>query len=45
MSALVYIVQPDKIALSMDTRVVTHDDKIPLYYQTKFTVLPHLNLV
>jgi hypothetical protein len=29
----------------MDTLVVTHDDKTPLYYQTKFTVLPHLNLV
>jgi len=45
MTALVYIVQPDKIYLAMDTLVVTHDDKIPLYYQTKFTVLPHLNLV
>lgn len=45
MTALVYIVQPDKIYLAMDTLVVTYDDKIPLYYQTKFTVLPHLNLV
>ena len=45
MTALVYTVQPDKIYLAMDTLVVTHDDKIPLYYQTKFTVLPHLNLV
>lgn len=29
----------------MDTLVVTADEKAPLCYQTKFTVLPHLNLV
>lgn len=45
MTALVFTIQPDQICLAMDTLVVAADDKAPLCYQTKFTVLPHLNLV
>lgn len=45
MTALVFTVQPDQICLAMDTLVVAADDKSPSSYQTKFTILPHLNLV
>lgn len=45
MTALVFTVQPDQICLGMDTLVVAANDKTPLCYQTKFTILPHLNLV
>jgi hypothetical protein len=45
MTALVFTIQPDQICLAMDTLVVDPYDKTPLYYQTKFTVLPHINLV
>ena len=45
MTALVFTIKPDQISLAMDTLVVAANDKTPLCYQTKFTVLPHLNLV
>lgn len=45
MTALVFTVQPEQICLAMDTLVVAADDNTPLCYQTKFIVLPHLNLV
>lgn len=45
MTALVFTIQPDQICLAMDTLVVDHYDKTPLTYQTKFTVLPHINVV
>lgn len=45
MTALVFTVQPEQICLVMDTLVVAADDKTPHCYQTKFTILPHLNLV
>ena len=45
MTALVFTIQPDQICLAMDTLVVDPYDKTPLRYQTKFTVLPHMNLV
>lgn len=45
MTALVFAILPDQISLAMDTLVVDANDKTPLCYLTKFTVLPHLNLV
>lgn len=45
MTALVYTLQPDQICLAMDTLVVDAEDKTALCYQTKFSILPHLNLV
>jgi len=45
MTALNYLIQEDRICLAMDTLVVSADKKIPIHYQTKFSILPHLNLV
>ena len=45
MTALTFTIQPDQICLAIDTLVVSATDKTPVCYQTKFTVLPHLNLV
>ena len=45
MTALVFTIQPEQVCLAMDTLVVSAADKTPMCYQTKFTVLPHLNLV
>lgn len=45
MTALVFTIQPNQICIAMDTLVVDPYDKTPLRYQTKLTVLPHMNLV
>jgi len=45
MTALAFTIQPDQICLAMDTLVVSAADKTPLCYQTKFSILPHLNLI
>lgn len=45
MTALIYALQPDQVCLAMDTLVVSADDKTPLLFQTKFAVLPHLQMV
>lgn len=45
MTAMVFTIQPEQICLAMDTLVVDAFDKTPLCYQTKFTVLLHMNLV
>jgi hypothetical protein len=45
MTALIYALQPDQVCLAMDTLTVSADDKTPLLFQTKFSVLPHLQMV
>lgn len=45
MTALIYALQPDQVCLAMDTLTVSADDKTPLLFQTKFSVLPHLKMV
>lgn len=45
MSALNYILMHDKIYLAMDTLAVSPVDKCPVKFLTKFSILPHLNLV
>lgn len=45
MTALIYALQPDQVCLAMDTLTVSADDKKPLLFQTKFSVLPHLQMV
>lgn len=45
MTALIYALQPDQVCLAMDTLTVSAEDRTPLLFQTKFSVLPHLNMV
>lgn len=45
MTALIYALQPDQVCLAMDTLTVSAEDRTPLRFQTKFLVLPHLNMV
>jgi len=45
MTALIYALQPDQVCLAMDTLTVSAADKSPILFQTKFAVLPHLDMV
>lgn len=45
MTALNFVIEPDRIFLAMDTLVVRAEDKRPLGFQRKFICLPEADLV
>lgn len=45
MTALIYKLSHEEILIAMDTLSISQDDKSPLSYVTKFTILPHLRSV